>query len=591
MKNAAETAYQHEDEEQGVADSAATLGADGGPSTGGDADAPAGTSATGVAPYDDGLEGLSDESWLDEELSDEELAALGEEDFDDADLADLDLSDEDFDDEDLLDEDIDASFDVSEELEGDGDGAPPHENTVDAGAEPASVAEQPAVAETPAPVEEVADAAVADTSGALVTAEGAVMDAGAYGGAITELDEPEVDHRPVPRISIHAFCETPAMTTLLEQAAIDRRLSKAHLTIHMGGLAKAVDQFQTAATPNLVILETLASGAEIFAQLGELAEVCDPSTKVVIIGQINDIILYRELIAQGISEYIVRPHSPLQIIKAIADLYVDPSAPPIGRTLAFVGARGGVGSSTIAHNVGWCSAEEYQSDTIIIDLDLAFGTASLDFDQEASAGLFEALSSPERLDDVLLDRLLQKHTDHLSLFTAPSALDRDYDVDDQAYETVLDVVRGSAPTVVVDVPHVWSSWSKRILTTADEIIITATPDLASFRNTKQLVDILSAARPNDAPPTLVINQFDPKMSAVQPDQFVEHVGLKPAAVFNWEPQIFGAATTNAAPIIEVSPKSKAAGSIRELSAHLIGRTEANIAKPKFSLSSLFQKKR
>ncbi len=593
MKNAAETAYQHEDEEQGVADSAASLGADGGPSAGGDKDAP----ATGVAPYDDGLEGVSDESWLDEDLSDEELAALGEEDFDeadfdDADLADLDLSDEDFGDEDMLDEDINASFDVSEEYEGNvGDSAPQHAETADAGAEPADIAEEPAVAEAPAPAEADADTVGADTSGALVTAEGAMMDAGAYGAAVTELEEPEVDHRPVPRISIHAFCETPAMTTLLEQAAIDRRLSKAHLTIHMGGLAKAVDQFQTAATPNLVILETLASGAEIFAQLGELAEVCDPSTKVVIIGQVNDIILYRELIAQGISEYIVRPHSPLQIIKAIADLYVDPSAPPIGRTLAFVGARGGVGSSTIAHNVGWCSAEEYQSDTIILDLDLAFGTASLDFDQEASAGLFEALSSPERLDDVLLDRLLQKHTDHLSLFTAPSALDRDYDVDDQAYETVLDVVRGSAPTVVVDVPHVWCSWSKRILTTADEIVITATPDLASFRNTKQLVDILSAARPNDAPPTLVINQFDPKMSAVQPDQFVEHVGLKPAAVFSWEPQIFGAATTNAAPIIDVSPKSKAAGAIRELSAHLIGRSDANIAKPKFSLSGLFQKKR
>jgi pilus assembly protein CpaE len=587
MKNAAETAYQHEDEEQGVADSAASLGADGGPSTGGDADAP----AKDVAPYDDGLDGLSDESWLDEELSDEELAALGEEDFDEADLAALDLSDEDFDDEDFLDEDIDASFDVSEdpsEVAGDDSTATPQADTTEPAAELADIAEEPAVTEAPAPAEE--DAAIAETSGALVAA-GSMVEADAYGGAITELEESEVDHRPVPRISIHAFCETPEMTTLLEKAAIDRRLSKAHLTIHMGGLAKAVDQFQTAATPNLVILETLASGAEIFAQLGELAEVCDPSTKVVIIGQVNDIILYRELIAQGISEYIVRPHSPLQIIKAIADLYVDPSAPPIGRTLAFVGARGGVGSSTIAHNVGWCSAEEYQSDTIILDLDLAFGTASLDFDQEASAGLYEALSSPERLDDVLLDRLLQKHTDHLSLFTAPSALDRDYDVDDQAYETVLDVVRGSAPTVVVDVPHTWCSWSKRILTTADEIVITATPDLASFRNTKQLVDILSAARPNDAPPTLVINQFDPKMSAVQPDQFVEHVGLKPAAVFNWEPQIFGAATTNAAPIVDVSPKSKAAGAIRELSAHLIGRTEANIAKPKFSLSGLFQKKR
>jgi pilus assembly protein CpaE len=155
----------------------------------------------------------------------------------------------------------------------------------------------------------------------------------------------------------------------------------------------------------------------------------------------------------------------------------------------------------------------------------------------------------------------------------------------------LDVVRGTAPTVVVDVPHIWTSWSKRLLTTADEIVITATPDLASFRNTKQLVDILSAARPNDSPPTLVMNQFDAKLSAVQPDQFEEHVGIKPAQVFAWEPQLFGAAATNAAPIVDVGPRTKTAQALRALSAQLIGRNEANIARPKFSLVGMFKKKR
>ncbi len=564
MKNAAEKTYHQHNDEEGVAEGAASLGVDGGPAGGGD-----------VAE----VEGDIDEEWLEEELTDEELAALGEEDFDDEDfLADEDFGDdidasfddEDFGEEDLTEEEL-AALEESDDL------------TL---AEDADFDVEPDDTLRATPASE--DGAAA---GALVAASGAVLDPADMGGEVTDLGEEEVDHRPVPRISIHAFCETPATTALIEKASVDRRLSKAHLTMHMGGLAKAIDQFQTSATPNLIILETLASGAEIFAQLGELAEVCDPSTKVVIIGQVNDIILYRELIRQGISEYIVRPQSPLQIIKAIADLYVDPAAPPIGRTLAFVGARGGVGSSTIAHNVAWCAAEDFQSDTVLLDLDLPFGTASLDFDQEASAGLFEALSSPERLDDVLLDRLLQKHTEHLSLFTAPSVLDRDYDIDDQAYETVLDVVRGSAPTVIVDVPHIWSSWSKRLLTTADEIVVTATPDLAAFRNTKQLVDILSAARPNDAPPKLVINQFDAKLSPVRPEQFAEHVGLKPAQVFAWEPQVFGAAMTNAAPIVEASPKTKTAIGLRDLAAYLIGRNDAQSAKPKFSLSGLFSKKR
>ncbi|WP_428407687.1 AAA family ATPase [Hyphococcus sp.] len=592
MKNAAESAYQPADDEEGVADGAASLGADGGP-----------VSKTpqrgGTALEEDFSDAFGDDAaWLNEELSDEELAALGEEDF-----GDEAFEDEAFDDA-AFEEELEASFDEDDEL-----GAAPaiDEPAEDAYAEEGAYAEE-AFAEEEFSDEDfsaedfdaedyVADEAP-ESGGALVTAaaaasagRGALEEAHTYGGEMTDLGGgDDVDHRPVPRISIHAFCETPQVTQLLEKASVDRRLSKAHLTIHMGGVNKAIDHFQTASTPNLIILETTASGAEIFAKLGELAEVCDPSTKVIIIGQVNDIILYRELIRQGVSEYIVRPNSPLQIIKTIADLYVDPAAPPIGKTMAFVGARGGVGSSTIAHNIGWCTAEEFKSDTVILDLDLPFGTTSLDFDQEASAGLVEALSSPERLDDVLLDRLLQKHTDRLSLFTAPSMLDRDFDLDDQAFETVLDVVRGTAPTIVVDVPHLWTSWSKRILMTADEIVITATPDLASFRNTKNLIDILGAARPNDSSPTLIINQFDPKTSAVQADQFAEHVGIKPAQVIQWDPQLFGTAATNAAPLLEVGAKSKVAQSIRELSAQLLGRNEANIARPKFSLSGLFKKK-
>ncbi|MEO1252380.1 MAG: pilus assembly protein CpaE [Pseudomonadota bacterium] len=588
MSNAAKEKIHHDDEE-GVAEGAASLGPDGGP---------AGVGAADLADIDGDFD---DDAWLDEELTEEELAALGEEDFDEEDL----IADAEFDDAELdggeLDgdafsaaetiDDADATFlddELTEEelaaLEEADDFSLPEDiredesDSHDAGSAPQVEADH-------------VETGHVETGGALVAPSAGVPDAGDFGAGASDFADTEIDHRPVPRISIHAFCETPATTALIEKAAADRRLSKAHLTMHMGGISKAVDQFKTASTPNLIILETLATGAEIFAKLGELAEVCDPSSKVVIIGQVNDIILYRELIRQGISEYIVAPQSPLQIIKMIADLYTDPSAPPIGRTLAFVGARGGVGSSTLAHNVAWCAAEEHRIGTILLDLDLPFGTASLDFDQEASAGLYEALSSPERLDDVLLDRLLQKHTEHLSLFTAPSLLDRDYDVDDQAYETVLDVVRGSTPTVVVDVPHIWCAWSKRLLTSADEIIITATPDLAAFRNTKQLVDILGAARPNDAPPTLVINQFDTKLSPVRPEQFAEHVGLKASQVFVWEPHIFGAAATNAAPIVEVSPKSKAAVAMRELTAQLLGRDDANLLRPKFSLSSLFKKSR
>ncbi|MEL7491575.1 MAG: CtpF protein [Pseudomonadota bacterium] len=566
MTKAVEPAFEFDDNEEGAAKSAASLGPDGGPLV------------AATVSYDD-------DSWLDEDLSDEELAALGEDDFDDEELiSELDLIKEknpSIDDDDL------ASLLEEEEISSDDFSL--DDEFLDEISDESLPVEAPVAEDTAEPL---SDENIAASSA--VVAAGSVLptDLSAdeeFDTEVSTYGDEEVDHRPVPRISIHAFCETPAITALLEKAAVDRRLSKTHLTMHMGGLAKAIDHFQGASTPNLILIEALDGGAELFGQLGELAEVCDPSTKVIIIGRVNDIGLYRELMSQGVSDYIVRPKSPLHVIKSIAELYVDPSAPPIGKTIAFVGARGGVGSSTIAHNVGWSIAEEFHSDTVILDLDLPFGTASLDFEQDPTSGLVEALSSPERLDDVLLDRLLQKHTDRLSLFTAPNLLDRDYDLDDQAFETVIDVVRGAAPTIVIDVPHVWTGWSKRLLQTADEIVITAAPDLASFRNTKNLVDVISSARPNDASPTLVINQFDPKVSSVQAEQFVEHVGITPAVIFPWEPQLFHAAATNAAPIMEVGAKTKTAQGLRDLAARVIGRDQSLTKSSKFSLSGLFKK--
>src|ERR1700687_705426 len=118
--------------------------------------------------------------------------------------------------------------------------------------------------------------------------------------------------RPVPRISIHAFCEFPDTGAALQRAGSDRRLSKAHLTVQLGGIQAAVEHFQGQVTPNLLIVETRLSGSAAIDELDRLAEVCDPTTKVVIVGRSNDVELYRELMRRGASEYLVAPLTPLQ---------------------------------------------------------------------------------------------------------------------------------------------------------------------------------------------------------------------------------------------------------------------------------------
>jgi pilus assembly protein CpaE len=223
--------------------------------------------------------------------------------------------------------------------------------------------------------------------------------------------------------------------------------------------------------------------------------------------------------------------------------------------------------------VGWCIAEELHINTTIVDFDLPFGTLGLDFNDEAGQGVAEALSAPERLDDMLLDRLLIKRGEHLSLFTAPAVLERDYDAAPEAYEAVIDAVRQSTPCVIIDMPHAWTPWSKACLIAADEIVIVATPDLASLRNAKNIIELVKKARPDDILPRLVINQANtPKRPEIPSKDFAETMGIDPISVLPFDPALFGQAANNGQMLIELQPKAGASEAVRRLARTVTGRS-------------------
>ena len=259
--------------------------------------------------------------------------------------------------------------------------------------------------------------------------------------------------RPLPRISVHAFCVSQGVQRVMEQCSQDRRMAKVSMRITGGNIAAAAAMFSSTPTPNLIILETEATPQTLLQELAPLAEVCDPSSRVIVIGRHNDIALYRELIRNGISEYIVAPVGMAEVMAAISAIFVDPEAEPLGRTIAFIGAKGGVGSSTIAHNCAFGISSLFSTETILADLDLAYGTANIDFDQDPAQGIAEAVFSPDRLDEVFLDRLLTTCSQNLSLLAAPSLLDRSYDFDRAAFQPLLELLQRSAPVTVLDVPH------------------------------------------------------------------------------------------------------------------------------------------
>lgn len=380
--------------------------------------------------------------------------------------------------------------------------------------------------------------------------------------------------RPIPRVNIKAFCEDQDTAAVIQKASEDRRLTKAHVTVQMGGVEAAVAFYRNASTPNLIVIESVLHRDNMLTDLERLAEVCDAGTKVIAVGRVNDVLLYRELLRRGVSDYVVAPMTVPQIIESIATIYSDPETGPVGQVIAFVGAKGGAGSSTICHNTAFAIAGALKTDVVIADLDLPFGTAGLDFNQDPLQGIADALATPERLDEVLLDRLLSRCSDHLSLFAAPIALDRPYDVDMNACETVLDVVRENVPWVTVDVPHLWTGWAKEVVFKADHVVLTAMPDLANLRNTKNLVDQLKAARPDDRPPLLVLNQVGvPKRPEISVKDFGHAIELDPTIVIHFDAQLFGTAANNGQMIEEVSEKSKAADSFRSLANLLTDRSD------------------
>lgn len=406
--------------------------------------------------------------------------------------------------------------------------------------------------------------------------------------SLGQTDAGALDGCHVPRITIVAFCDTPAAAECIGAAAADRRMSRASADVRMGGIKGAIEHCRKAETPDLIIIECQASDAELLSALEALADVCDTSSKLLVIGASNDVALYRALLDRGISEYLVAPVDTIQVVSAVSRVYRGVGAERPGKTYAFVGAKGGVGSSTIAHNVASTMAR-MGSDVVLTDMDLPFGTAGLDFNIEAAQGLAEAVEDTSRLDELLLDRLLAKCDERLSLLAAPAALERSYDYDETAFDQMLEIGRANGRTLVLDVPHMWTAWARRALVGADEVVITATPDLANLRNAKNLMDFLRKARPNDTPPKLVLNQVGvPKRPEIKQADFATAIELEPIAAIRFDSKLFGTAANKGQMIADASAKSQAARCFTDLARILADRENLKSRrKGAFSLRALF----
>ncbi|MCR4377022.1 MAG: AAA family ATPase [Rhodospirillales bacterium] len=395
------------------------------------------------------------------------------------------------------------------------------------------------------------------------------------------------------RINIGAYVLTDAVRDAVNSLSSDRLFLRSTVSVWDGGMTGALEYLSTRSAPELLIVETQSHGEALFEELNGLADVCQPGTRVIIIGAENDINLFKSLIEQGISQYFVDTVSSAELKAAIADAFTDKSAVAKSRTIAFAGLRGGVGSSVLAHNVAFELANLYDEDVILVDLDIPFGTAALSYNIQPQQTIAEALSQAGSIDEPLLMRYLETGGKNVSLLCAPGHLNSGVEVSANSLELVLNVVKQMASYVILDVPHMWNAWTQDILVDADETVVVGVPDLYNLRDGKNMIEFLSPNRGVEVPTRLILNKVgEAKKGELSDKEFKEVLGMAPTLNIPFDADSFALAMNNGEMLRKVAGKSKVAQAVESLAQVVSGKESLSRIKERKSsglLGSLFRK--
>lgn len=311
---------------------------------------------------------------------------------------------------------------------------------------------------------------------------------------------------PAGRPPLVAIVGDAASETAINEYA--RQLAVSHHQVIRGGVAKAIQYLEAERSPSILVVDIDDVDLPV-SKINDLAEVCEPSVTVIAIGQSNDVGLYRDLIAAGITDYIVKPVTPQLLAKALTHKSDRGVAAPIsqklGKLVACIGARGGVGTTTVAVGLAWHLANRQNRRVALLDLDLQHGHCALALNVRPTPGWREALTNPGRVDPVFLERAMGHHGDRLGVLSSEESLRDNLHVTVEAVETAVSLLRAEVHYVVVDVPRVPADPYRWVLNQADFRVIVADQTLHSARDAARLRAMLDqdGARHRDL---LVVNR-------------------------------------------------------------------------------------
>lgn len=264
--------------------------------------------------------------------------------------------------------------------------------------------------------------------------------------------------------------------------------------VQQGGPEIFAQMLESAAPPKMAIVD-IEGQADAAAVISRLANLCGGDCRLIAIGSENDIFLYRRVLGAGAVDYLVKPLSQDLLNQALAAALRAPSGNKSetmqARITLIIGARGGVGASMIALNVGWLLSHEFSKSVALFDMDLQFGTSSLSLDLEPGRGLRDIVSSPNRVDALMIASSIMPESDKFSILCAEEAVDELAPIDGAAIDALLKEMRSNFDAIVIDLPRHMLASQKRLETMADEIVIVSDLTLAGIRDTLRIKNSLN----------------------------------------------------------------------------------------------------
>ena len=347
--------------------------------------------------------------------------------------------------------------------------------------------------------------------------------------------------------------------------------------VRAGDLASARKAIDPKAPPDLMLLD-ISGSSDAVAGLEEVMQLCPRATRVLVIGSVNDVSLYRALTSLGVIDYLVKPISGEVLHDALAAL-LDDRGPdggggPLTRITAFLGGRGGIGTTSIAVATAWYFVHEFHQRAALIDLDLHFGTLALGLDLEPGRGLREALEHPERIDSMLISSAMSSAGDRLKVLAGEESLEETMRFHAEGFGPLFELMANDFDQLVVDLPRALDDGSRHVIANADTFVLVTDLSLPGLRDALRILDLAKRIG-SKANPIMVASQVGaPHRGEISQREFERGLGQSLDHVISYDPKAALTMARHGKALPDAARASKAAEEILALAKRLSGRESA-----------------